>query len=106
MRQFYEIYLWVCCFPMIHIHINKTCSLTQIAETQRYADMAAKQAVVEYTTDGLKAPILTVEQAVQSNSYFQVPPERATKQVGDFSNGMAEADHKIMSEEVCFLHSL
>ncbi|XP_015644601.1 probable aldehyde oxidase 4 isoform X4 [Oryza sativa Japonica Group] len=71
-----------------------------IAETQPYADMAAKQAVVEYTTDGLKAPILTVEQAVQSNSYFQVPPERAPKQVGDFSNGMAEADHKIMSEEV------
>uniref|UniRef100_A0A0D3GPL5 aldehyde oxidase n=1 Tax=Oryza barthii TaxID=65489 RepID=A0A0D3GPL5_9ORYZ len=70
-----------------------------IAETQRYADMAAKQAVVEYTTDGLKAPILIVEQAVQSNSYFQVPPERAPKQVGDFSNGMAEADHKIMSEE-------
>lgn len=102
MRQCYEIYLWVCCFSMIHIHVNKTCSLTQIAETQRYADMAAKQAVVEYTTDGLKAPILTVEQAVQSNSYFQVPPERAPKQVGDFSNGMAEADHKIMSEEVCF----
>uniref|UniRef100_A0A0E0HZ50 aldehyde oxidase n=1 Tax=Oryza nivara TaxID=4536 RepID=A0A0E0HZ50_ORYNI len=71
-----------------------------IAETQRYADMAAKQAVVEYTTDGLKAPILTVEQAVQNNSYFQVPPERAPKQVGDFSKGMAEADHKIMSEEV------
>uniref|UniRef100_A0A0E0LJC9 aldehyde oxidase n=1 Tax=Oryza punctata TaxID=4537 RepID=A0A0E0LJC9_ORYPU len=71
-----------------------------IAETQRYADMAAKQAVVEYTTDGLKAPILTVEQAVQNNSYFQVPPDRAPKQVGDFSKGMAEADHKIMSEEV------
>uniref|UniRef100_A0A0D9WXP8 FAD-binding PCMH-type domain-containing protein n=1 Tax=Leersia perrieri TaxID=77586 RepID=A0A0D9WXP8_9ORYZ len=71
-----------------------------IAETQRYADMAAKQAVVEYSTDGLKPPILTVEQAVQNNSYFQVPPERAPKQVGDFSKGMAEADHKIMSEEV------
>ncbi|KAF0908662.1 hypothetical protein E2562_027223 [Oryza meyeriana var. granulata] len=71
-----------------------------IAETQRYADMAAKQAVVEYSIDGLKAPILTVEQAVQNNSYFQVPPDRAPKQVGDFSKGMAEADHKIISEEV------
>uniref|UniRef100_J3MK08 aldehyde oxidase n=1 Tax=Oryza brachyantha TaxID=4533 RepID=J3MK08_ORYBR len=71
-----------------------------IAETQRYADMAAKQAVVEYSTDGLKAPILTVEQAVQNNSYFQVPPDRAPKEVGDFSKGMAEADHKIISEEV------
>uniref|UniRef100_A0A0E0LJD2 aldehyde oxidase n=1 Tax=Oryza punctata TaxID=4537 RepID=A0A0E0LJD2_ORYPU len=71
-----------------------------IAETQRYADMAAKQAVVEYSTDGLKAPILTAEQAVQNNSYIKVPPDRAPKQVGDFSKGMAEADQTILSEEV------
>ncbi|XP_006658471.1 putative aldehyde oxidase-like protein [Oryza brachyantha] len=71
-----------------------------IAETQRYADMAAKQVVVEYSTDGLKAPILTVEQAVQNKSYIKVPPSMAPKQVGDFSIGMAEADHKILLEEV------
>ncbi|KAL5197520.1 hypothetical protein ABZP36_001032 [Zizania latifolia] len=71
-----------------------------IAETQRYADMAAKQAVVEYSTDDLKPPILTVEQAVQNNSYFTVPPNLYPKQVGDFSKGMAEADHKIISAKV------
>ncbi|PNT76760.1 hypothetical protein BRADI_1g52740v3 [Brachypodium distachyon] len=71
-----------------------------IAETQRYADLAAKQVVIEYATEDLKPPILTVEQAVQNNSYFKVPPERYPKQVGDFSKGMAEADHKILSTEV------
>uniref|UniRef100_A0ACD5UUT5 Uncharacterized protein n=2 Tax=Avena sativa TaxID=4498 RepID=A0ACD5UUT5_AVESA len=71
-----------------------------IAETQRYADLARKQVVIEYDTKGLKPPILTVEQAVQNNSYFNVPPEWNPKQVGDFSKGMAEADHKILSTEV------
>lgn len=75
--------------------------LDQIAETQRYADLAAKQAVVEYDTEDLKPPILTMEQAVQNNSYFEVPSDNYPKQVGDFSKGMAEADHKILSVEVC-----
>lgn len=63
--------------------------------------MAAKQVVVEYDTEDLKPPILTVEQAVQNNSYLKVPSDIYPKQVGDFSKGMAEADHKILSEEVC-----
>nr|CAB3456309.1 unnamed protein product [Digitaria exilis] len=71
-----------------------------IAETQRYADMAAKQAVVEYDTVDLNPPILTMEQAVQNNSYFNVPAVFYPKQVGDFSMGMDEADHKILSTEV------
>ncbi|PUZ69266.1 hypothetical protein GQ55_2G094000 [Panicum hallii var. hallii] len=71
-----------------------------IAETQRYADMAAKQVVVEYDIVDLKPPILTLEQAVQNNSYFNVPAVFYPKQVGDFSMGMAEADHKILSTEV------
>ncbi|KAG2632959.1 putative aldehyde oxidase-like protein isoform X3 [Panicum virgatum] len=71
-----------------------------IAETQRYADMAAKQAVVEYDIGYLKPPILTMEQAVQNNSYFNVPTVFYPKQVGDVSMGMAEADHKILSTEV------
>ncbi|CAN6180236.1 unnamed protein product [Urochloa humidicola] len=71
-----------------------------IAETQRHADMAAKQAVIEYDTEDLKPPILTVEQAVENNSYFNVPDAFYPKQVGDFSKGMAEADHKILSTEV------
>ncbi|KAF8690690.1 hypothetical protein HU200_041065 [Digitaria exilis] len=71
-----------------------------IAETQRYADMAAKQVIVEYETEGLSPPILTVEEAVENSSYFEVPPELYPKEVGDVSKGMAEADHKIPSTEV------
>ncbi|KAG2641363.1 hypothetical protein PVAP13_2KG177800, partial [Panicum virgatum] len=74
--------------------------ITVIAETQRYADMAAKQVVVEYDILDLKPPILTMEQAVQNNCYFNVPSVFYPKQVGDFSMGMAEADHKILSTEV------
>ncbi|CAL5076012.1 unnamed protein product [Urochloa decumbens] len=71
-----------------------------IAETQRYADMAAKQVIIEYDTNGLSPPILTVEQAVENSSYFKVLPELYPTEVGDISKGMAEADHKIPSTEV------
>ncbi|RLN16946.1 indole-3-acetaldehyde oxidase [Panicum miliaceum] len=71
-----------------------------IAETQRYAYMAAKQAVIEYSTENLQPPILTIEDAIQRNSYFQVPPFLAPKPVGDYNQGMSEADHKILSAEV------
>ncbi|KAG0542539.1 hypothetical protein BDA96_02G112900 [Sorghum bicolor] len=71
-----------------------------IAETQRYADMAAKQVIIEYDTEDLSPPIITVEQAVEKSSYFDVPPELYPKEVGDVSKGMAEADHKIPSTEV------
>ncbi|GJM96864.1 hypothetical protein PR202_ga13736 [Eleusine coracana subsp. coracana] len=71
-----------------------------IAETQRYAYMAAKQAVIEYTTENLLPPILTIEDAIQHNSYFQIPPFLAPKPVGDYSKGMSQADHKILAAEV------
>ncbi|CAM0902992.1 unnamed protein product [Alopecurus aequalis] len=71
-----------------------------IAETQKYAYMAAKQAVIEYSTENLEPPILTIEDAVQHNSYFHPPPFLAPKPVGDFSEGMHEADHTILSAEV------
>ncbi|CAL4927748.1 unnamed protein product [Urochloa decumbens] len=71
-----------------------------IAETQRYAYMAAKQAVVEYSTENLQPPILTIEDAIQRNSYFQIPPFFAPKPVGNYNQGMSEADHKILSAEV------
>ena len=89
----------------LNIDITEIWTLPQLAETQRYANMARKQVVIEYDTTDLKPPILTVEQAVQNNSYFEVPPEMYPKQVGDFSKGMAEADHKILSTEVCSFHS-
>ncbi|CAL4919463.1 unnamed protein product [Urochloa decumbens] len=71
-----------------------------IAKTQRYAYMAAKQAVIEYSTENLQPPILTIEDANQHSSYFQTPPFLATKPVGDYNQGMSEADHKILSAEV------
>nr|CAB3492933.1 unnamed protein product [Digitaria exilis] len=71
-----------------------------IAETQKYAYMAAEQADVEYSTENLQPPILTIEDAIQRNSYFQTPPFLAPKPVGDYNQGMSEADHKIISAEV------
>uniref|UniRef100_A0A0D9VZZ9 aldehyde oxidase n=1 Tax=Leersia perrieri TaxID=77586 RepID=A0A0D9VZZ9_9ORYZ len=71
-----------------------------IAETQKYAYMAAKQAVIEYSNENLQPPILTIEDAVQHNSYFEVPPFLAPKPIGDFNQAMSEADHKIIDGEV------
>ncbi|KAL6893928.1 hypothetical protein ACP4OV_008026 [Aristida adscensionis] len=71
-----------------------------IAETQRYAYMAAKQAVVEYSTENLHPPIVTIEDAIQHSSYFQTPPFLACKPVGDYTQGMCKAEHKILSAEV------
>lgn len=62
--------------------------------------MAASGAQIDYDTDGLDPPILTVEEAVKQSSFFDVPPFLDPQQVGDFSKGMAEADHKILSAEV------
>nr|GMD24413.1 abscisic-aldehyde oxidase-like [Ipomoea batatas] len=45
-------------------------------------------------------PILTVEDAVKKSSFFEVPPMLIPERVGDFSKGMAEADHKILSAKI------
>ncbi|KAG8388873.1 hypothetical protein BUALT_Bualt02G0170300 [Buddleja alternifolia] len=71
-----------------------------VAETQKHANWAAKTAIVSYDTDGLGPPILTVEEAVERSSFFDVPPFLYPQEVGDFSKGMAEADHKILSAEI------
>ncbi|PHU29664.1 Indole-3-acetaldehyde oxidase [Capsicum chinense] len=71
-----------------------------VAESQRSADVAASMATVEYDTENIDSPILTVEEAVQKSSLFQVPAFVYPKQVGDFSKGMADADHKILSAEL------
>lgn len=77
--------------------------MTQIAETQRFANIAAKRAVIDYSTENLDAPILSIEEAVKRCSYFETPPFLLPQKIGDFSKGMAEADQKIYSE-VHFLH--
>ncbi|XP_073140258.1 abscisic-aldehyde oxidase-like [Henckelia pumila] len=71
-----------------------------IGDTQKHANLAAKMAIVEYDTEGLDPPILTVEEAVERSSFFDVPPFLYPAKVGDFSKGMAEADHRILTAEI------
>lgn len=71
-----------------------------VADTQKNADIAADTAIVDYDTKDLESPILTVEQAVEKSSFFEVPWYIYPSQVGDFSKGMAEADHQIHSAEI------
>ncbi|PWA65673.1 abscisic aldehyde oxidase 3 [Artemisia annua] len=71
-----------------------------VADTQKNADVAAETAVIDYNTENLEPPILTVEQAVERSSFYEVPSFLYPSQVGDFAKGMAEADHQIHSAEI------
>ncbi|KAM7528389.1 hypothetical protein LguiB_031799 [Lonicera macranthoides] len=71
-----------------------------VADTQRHADVGAAMAIVDYDTEGLGPPILTVEEAFERSSFFEVPSDWYPAQVGDFSKGMSEADHQILSAEI------
>ncbi|XP_060170009.1 aldehyde oxidase 4-like [Lycium barbarum] len=71
-----------------------------VAKSQRSADVAARTAVVEYDIEDTDSPILTVEEAVERSSFLQGPLSLNTEPIGDFSKGMAEADHKILSAEL------
>ncbi|KAL4181525.1 hypothetical protein AMTRI_Chr12g237770 [Amborella trichopoda] len=71
-----------------------------IAETWRCAKIGADQVKVHYDTKDMEPPILSIEEAVERSSFFEIPPVLTPKQVGDFSKGMAEADHKIISSKV------
>ena len=90
------VYFYPIFCEVVELTILCCFDITQIAETQKYAYMAAKQAVIEYSTEKLEPPILTIEDAIQHNSYFQTPPFLAPRPVGDFEQGMSEADHKIL----------
>ncbi|KAK9727101.1 hypothetical protein RND81_05G257800 [Saponaria officinalis] len=71
-----------------------------VADSQKHADIAATIAIVEYDTENLDPPILTVEDAVERSSFFDIPPFACPEPVGDFAKGMAEAEHKIISAEI------
>ncbi|VAH30488.1 unnamed protein product [Triticum turgidum subsp. durum] len=71
-----------------------------VAETRNFANIAAKRAVVNYSTETLDSPVLSIEEAVRRCSYFETPPFLLPQNVGDFSKGMEEADQKIYSAEV------
>ncbi|MBA0639813.1 hypothetical protein Goklo_022823 [Gossypium klotzschianum] len=61
--------------------------------------MAANLAVIDYDKENLD-PILSVEEAFERCSFFEVPSSLYPEQVGDFYKGMAEADHQIHSAEI------
>ena len=58
---------------------------------------------VHYNCEILGPPILSVEDAVANESYFQVPESWSPTPVGDFAKGMSEAHSRIESAEVTFL---
>ncbi|CAM0905430.1 unnamed protein product [Alopecurus aequalis] len=71
-----------------------------VAESRNFANIAAKRAVVNYSTETLDTPILSIEEAVRRCSYFEAPPFLLPQKIGEFSKGMEEADQKIYSAEV------
>ncbi|XP_054817465.1 indole-3-acetaldehyde oxidase-like [Prosopis cineraria] len=71
-----------------------------VADTQKLADMAANSTVVEYDFKNLEPPILSMEEAVERSSLFEIPSTSYPQEVGDISEGMTEADHKILSAEI------
>ncbi|XP_022729336.1 indole-3-acetaldehyde oxidase-like isoform X1 [Durio zibethinus] len=71
-----------------------------VADTQKHADLAANLAVIDYDKENLEPPILSVEEAVERCSFLEVPSLLCPEQVGDFSKGMAEADHQILSAKL------
>ncbi|KAG6417728.1 hypothetical protein SASPL_119920 [Salvia splendens] len=75
-----------------------------VARSQKEANVAARMAQVDYETQGLEPPILTVEEAVENSSFFDTfspyEPRLKPEMIGDFTKGMAEADHKILSQEI------
>ena len=62
--------------------------------------MAAEYAVVDYDTDNLDEPILSVEDAVKRSSFFDVPSFLIPEKVGDILQGMAEADYHVNAAQV------
>ncbi|XVF47064.1 hypothetical protein PTKIN_Ptkin03bG0079000 [Pterospermum kingtungense] len=71
-----------------------------VADSQKHADLAANMAVVDYDKNNLEPPVLSVEEAVERSSFFELPPSLYPLQLGDFSKGMAAADHQILSAQV------
>ncbi|KAK9175347.1 hypothetical protein WN944_027353 [Citrus x changshan-huyou] len=71
-----------------------------VADTQKNANRAANLAVINYEMENLEPPILSVEEAVEQSSLFEIFPHWYPKQVGDITKGMDEADQKILSAEI------
>ncbi|VYS67492.1 unnamed protein product [Arabidopsis thaliana] len=73
-----------------------------VADSQKHADIAANLVVIDYDTKDLKPPILSLEEAVENFSLFEVPPPLRGYPVGDITKGMDEAEHKILGSKISF----
>uniref|UniRef100_A0A1J3CNI9 indole-3-acetaldehyde oxidase n=1 Tax=Noccaea caerulescens TaxID=107243 RepID=A0A1J3CNI9_NOCCA len=71
-----------------------------VADSQKRADVAASLVVIDYDTENLESPILSVEEAVERCSLFEIFPRLRGKPVGDITKGMAEAEHKIIGSKL------
>ncbi|XP_057820300.2 indole-3-acetaldehyde oxidase isoform X2 [Cryptomeria japonica] len=71
-----------------------------VADTWHDAKRAADKVTIDYDCETLGPPILSVEDAVAKNSFYQVPGWMAPKPIGDLAKGMSEADIRIESAEV------
>ncbi|CAH8309412.1 unnamed protein product [Eruca vesicaria subsp. sativa] len=87
------------CVCLSFLKISSFLVTSQVADTQKHADLAVKLAEVEYDLKDIETPVLSVEDAVNRSSFFEVPSEYKPEPVGDVSEGMAEADRKIRSVE-------
>ncbi|XP_050236886.1 abscisic-aldehyde oxidase-like isoform X2 [Mercurialis annua] len=89
--------------PLFADELTRTCGerlALVVANTQKHADMVSNLAMVDYGLENLDPPILTVEDAIERSSLFDIPPFMFPKQIGDISKGMAQADQKILSAEI------
>ncbi|KAH1122552.1 hypothetical protein J1N35_005712 [Gossypium stocksii] len=55
------------------LHLSTMCFLAMVTDTQKNADMVANLAVVDYDKKNLE-PILSIEEAFEKCSFYEVPP--------------------------------
>ncbi|EOA19794.1 hypothetical protein CARUB_v10000046mg [Capsella rubella] len=73
-----------------------------VADSQKHADIAANLVVIDYDTKDLEPPILSIEEAIEKSSLFDIPPPLRCYPVGDITKGMGEAEHKILGSKINF----
>jgi xanthine dehydrogenase molybdopterin-binding subunit B len=80
----------------------KTCVSEQVADTAEHARKAAAKVVVGYDTTMVGPPVLSIEDAINQNSYHQLHwlALNSMYPVGDILNGFAGADLIIEGAEV------
>lgn len=72
-----------------------------MADTYDHAKLAAERVHVKYDTQGVEAPILTIDDAIARNSIFPVPESLTSKHhhyIGDPEKALAEAEFQVEGE--------